>query len=224
MMENKIAGGKVFLTMVLAAWGSFAGMDLRDPGDGRAWSAVIDTAAPLVWQWSDKATAATVTYLNLVTGAKSASAVTRGTGALDGEAALPGEGLWQVTLTETADDETIAEKTVRLNVAAAAQTVVLDTTAREYKCVTEPRIYAWSALWQDADSEATTATLAVADEKGISIGSWALPSIGGYGVLSPKVELAGKTGARTVTVTFDEGEALESELYVNLGGFYITVR
>ena len=216
--------GRVCLMFgLLAAAGPAAAVNLRAPSDGRAWSVLLQADEVLRWSWVGSAATATLTASNLVTGVSAMSAPVVRDGAVDGACTIPSTGdgtarLVDVTLVQS-DGETVLEtRTARIRIGQPGTTVFTDTADKAFHEVLEPVPFAWSDAW--AGLEATTATLGVEDGKGRRIGTWALPTTSGYGVLRPKVEFGRRYGVFNVAVFFDgtEEAALTAQvLRPNLG-------
>ncbi len=212
-------GRACLLFGLLAATGPAVAVNLRAPSDGRAWSVLLQADEVLRWSWAGQATTATLTASNLVTGVSATSApVTREGGAVDGACAIPSTGdetarLVDVTLVQFDGAAVLETRTARIRIGQpAGATVFTDTEDKAFHEILEPVPFAWSDAWVGLEAE--TATLGVTDEKGARIGTWALPTTGGYGVLRPQVELGRRYGTFNVAVFFDGAEetALTAQL------------
>ena len=72
------------------------------------------------------------------------------------------------------------------------------------------------------DPGAASATLSTSVKDGAAIGSWTLPAVGGYGVLSPKVLFGGVKGEVSAALSFDGTEFWTCDLLLeNLGTAFI---
>lgn len=218
--ENRFAlPWAMALMMALGAWAdeTVCQVFFRNPRDARAWSRHFDPAEALTWRWAEGAASATLATSNLVTGAVAVSQpVARGE-TLDGSCALgvASGALVDVTLKQMDGTGTILEtRNVRLMVGSPSDPVATSTSAREFRFVTEARIFSWSDIWAGV----ATAGATLATTRGTTaIGSWELPGAGGYGVLRPQVELGGVHGPVQAQLAFDDAvEAWLAELM--LGG------
>lgn len=209
----------------LLTCGAFA-FSFRSADDGRAWSVMMGSG-PLTWSWAREATAATLTVSNLVNDVVQSADVTRTANALDGSCEIPATSedsvnLIVVTLVQKSGADEVSRQTARLRLGASADCIV-DKTDKSFTQLREPRIFVWSDDWADA-AEAETATLTIRVKGGATIGTWELPMTGGYGVIRPKVELAGNTQPLEAIVDFGNEKKLTADIRYVSRGLLVIIR
>ena len=154
------AGVSVMVVLALLCLQHCHAATIRSKSDMRLWETVADRSAPLSWPWEEGADSATLVFSNCVTRTVSSVSVQRVAGEARGSCAQPapqgGEVLFGVTLVQRGGDEEISRASASLAYVSGAGGGPITVRAqgtREWKRLTEPRIYAFDPAWQGETGE-----------------------------------------------------------------------
>lgn len=184
----------------------------RNPADQRTWCVMPDASAPLVWRWAEGASSATLTVVDVVSGAQTSTVIGRTGEALDGSAALPDLGAGEHLVDVTLAQDVGTPVTARLKLGSPSEAYAANTE-RGFKTIKGARIYSWSDLWMDAP--AASATLETLSGSTV-LATRALPATGGFDVLRDG-DFAGNIRDIGARLSFDGEPAWLADLRISAG-------
>ncbi len=148
------------LTIFAFCFSAF-GMTVRSMTDMRLWQTVDNRAAPIEWPWADGADSADLVFSNRITHVVSSTNVVWGAGERRGCCAHPvsdpsEETLVDMTLVQKSSGAIVEESSATLAYVSGAgggPITVRARSARDWKRVKTPRVFAFDTAWYAAPGE-----------------------------------------------------------------------